>query len=168
MKQSEGYVWVYSEVGVGTTFKVYLPAVDEVTSNAEDEGSGVALPRGSETVLVVEDEESVRDVLHQMLEGNGYRVLMARDGAEALQIADTHAGAIHLLVTDVIMPGMTGREVVERVTATHPETKVLYISGYTEEAISRHGVVSPGTAFLSKPFGAAAFLLKIRDLLDRR
>jgi CheY-like chemotaxis protein len=168
VKQSGGYIWVYSEVGVGTTFKVYLPAVDEVTSTAEDASGGAALPRGSETVLVVEDEESVRDVLHQMLEGNGYRVKMARDGAEAFQIADTHADAIHLLVTDVILPGMTGRDVVERITATHPAMKVLYISGYTEEAISRHGVISPGTAFLSKPFGAATFLLKVRELLDRR
>jgi PAS domain S-box-containing protein len=168
VKQSGGYIWVYSEIGVGTTFKVYFPAIDEVARNGEGKRDEIALPRGTETALVVEDEDSVRDVLQQILEGNGYRVLSARDGAEAFQIADTHAGAIQLLVTDVIMPGMTARDAVERITATHPETKVLYISGYTEEGISQQGVISPGTAFLSKPFGAAAFLLKIRELLDRR
>ena len=168
VKQSGGYIWVYSELGVGTTFKVYLPAVDEEARSAEGESGGVALPSGRETVLVVEDEESVRDVLHQMLEANGYRVLVAQDGAEAFRIVDAHAGAIHLLVTDVIMPGMTGPNVVERITPKHPEMKVLYISGYTEEAISRHGVMSPGTAFLSKPIGAATFLSKIRELMDRR
>ncbi len=167
VKQSGGYIWVYSELGVGTTFKVYLPAVDEVAGKAEERSGGVALQRGSETALLVEDEESVRDVLHQMLAANGYRVLVARDGKEALQIADAHADAIDLLVTDVIMPGMTGRAVVERIAPKHPEMKVLYISGYTDEAISRHGAISPGAAFLSKPFGAAEFLLKIRQLLDR-
>ena len=126
------------------------------------------LHQGAETVLLVEDESSLRDVLGETLEANGYRVLTARDGAEAFQIADAHAGPIQLLVTDVIMPGMTGRDVVERVTPTRPEMKVLYISGYTDEAIKRHGVISRGSAFLSKPFAAGAFLLKIRQVLDGR
>ena len=168
VKQSEGYIWVYSEVGLGTTFKVYLPAIEEAAPSVEDKGGGLSLHRGTETVLLVEDEASLREVLHETLEANGYRVLVARDGAEAFQIADAQAGAIQLLVTDLIMPGMTGRDIVERITPTRPEMKVLYISGYTDEAISRHGVISPGTAFLSKPFGGGAFLLKIRQVLDGR
>ena len=168
VKQSEGYIWVYSEVGVGTTFKVYLPAIEEAAPSAEDVSGVLGLHQGTETVLLVEDESSLREVLSETLEASGYRVLIARDGAEAFQIADAHAGPIHLLVTDVVMPGMTGRDVVERVAPTRPEMKVLYISGYTDEAIKRQGVISRGSAFLSKPFAPGAFLLKVRQVLDGR
>jgi PAS domain S-box-containing protein len=165
VKQSDGYVWVYSEVGVGTTFKIYLPLLGDTAPIAcEDRPSPVA--GGSETILLVEDEASLRGVLHETLVDNGYTVLAAGDGAAALQVADEHAGHIHLMVSDVVMPGMNGRRAAEELKATRPEMKVLFVSGYTREAIVRHGEFGLGTAFLSKPFTSAALLRKCRELLD--
>jgi PAS domain S-box-containing protein len=167
VKQSDGYIWVYSELGVGTTFKIYFPRVDDALSPIKEES--LAPPaRGSETVLLVEDQISLRDVLRDTLQENGYIILLAGDGAAALQVADEHAGPIHLMVTDVIMPGMTGREAAEEIARTRPQMKVLYVSGYTQEAIIRHGDFGVGTAFLSKPFTSAALLRKCRELLDER
>jgi CheY-like chemotaxis protein len=165
VKQSEGYVWVYSEVGVGTTFKIYLPRVDEEAPLAREEGPGPLL-RGAETVLLVEDEASLRELLREALEANGYSVLVARDGAEALQIAEAHAGPIQIMVTDVIMPGMTGPKIADLVAQTRPEMKVLYISGYSDESVVRHGLIGPGRAFLSKPFGPEVLLRRVRESLD--
>jgi len=165
VKQSDGYVWVYSEVGVGTTFKIYLPRVDEEARHAREEGPGPLL-RGTETVLLVEDEASLREVIGEVLDANGYSVLVARDGAEALQIAAEHAGPIQLMVTDVIMPGMTGPKIVDLVAPTRPEMKVLFISGYSDEAVTRHGLAGPGRAFLSKPFGPEILLRTVRESLD--
>ena len=165
VKQSEGYVWVYSEVGVGTTFKIYLPRVDEEAPLARDVGPGPLL-RGAETVLLVEDEASLRELLREALEANGYSVLVARDGAEALKIAEAHAGPIQIMVTDVIMPGMIGPKIVELVAQTRPEMKVLYISGYSDESVVRHGLIGPGRAFLSKPFGPEVLLRRVREALD--
>lgn len=121
--------------------------------------------RGSETVLLVEDEASLRELLREALEANGYSVLEARDGAEALQIARAHAGPIQIMVTDVIMPGMTGPKIVEHVAQTRPEMKALYISGYSDESVIRHGLIGPGRAFLSKPFGPEVLLRRLRELL---
>jgi two-component system cell cycle sensor histidine kinase/response regulator CckA len=167
VKQSDGYIWVYSELGVGTTFKIYFPRVDDALQPTQEES--LAPPaRGSETVLLVEDETSLRDVLRDTLEENGYTVLVAGDGAAALQVADEHATPVHLMVTDVIMPGMTGREAAEEIARTRPQMKVLYVSGYTQEAIIRHGDFGVGTAFLSKPFTSTALLRKCRELLDDR
>jgi two-component system cell cycle sensor histidine kinase/response regulator CckA len=165
VKQSEGYVWVYSEVGVGTTFKIYLPRVDEEAPLAREERPRPLL-RGTETVLLVEDEASLRELLHEALEANGYSVLVARDGAEALKIADAHAGPIPIMVTDVIMPGMTGPKIVDLVAQTRPGIKVLYISGYSDESVVRHGLIGPGRAFLSKPFGPEILLRRVRESLD--
>jgi PAS domain S-box-containing protein len=165
VKQSDGYVWVYSEVGVGTSFKVYLPRIDEAAPILSRESSE-PLGRGSETVLLVEDEAGLREMLREILEDNGYTALVARDGAEALQIADAHAEPIHLMITDVIMPGMTGPSAAEQVVTTRPELKVLYMSGYSDDAVVRHGMLGPGSAFLSKPFALQAFLNKVRELLD--
>jgi two-component system, cell cycle sensor histidine kinase and response regulator CckA len=127
VKQSDGYVWIYSELGVGTTFKIYLPRIEEAASTLPEE-SPAPLVRGSETVLLVEDEATLRDLVRETLEGNGYTVLAARDGAEAMQIADVHARPIHVMVTDLIMPGMTGRSAAHSIRAIRPEMKVLYIS----------------------------------------
>ena len=123
---------------------------------------------GSETILLVEDEASLRGVIRETLADNGYTVLVAGDGASALQVADEHAGPIHLMVSDVVMPGMNGRQAAEELEATRPGMKVLFVSGYTREAIVRHGEFGLGTAFLSKPFTSAALLRKCRELLDTR
>jgi PAS domain S-box-containing protein len=165
VKQSDGYIWVYSEVGIGTTFKIYLPRIDEDAVRARPQALG-PLPRGSETVLLVEDEASLRELLKEALEINGYSVLVAADGSEALQLAEAHPGPIHIMVTDVIMPGMTGPKIVELVAPTRPEMKVLYVSGYSDESVTRQGLIGPGSAFLSKPFGAEVLLRRIRETLD--
>jgi CheY-like chemotaxis protein len=165
VKQSEGYVWLYSEVGVGTTFKIYLPRV-EADAVPLGRRETAPLARGMETLLLVEDEASLRDLLCEALQEAGYTLLVARDGDQAARIAEEYAGVIHLVVTDVIMPGLTGRALVERITATRPETRVLYMSGYAHAAIETHGVLSPGAAFLSKPFTPDRLLRTVRDLLD--
>ncbi len=164
VKQSEGYIWLYSEVGVGTTFKIYLPRIDERAAVARRQEPG-PLFRGSETALLVEDEASLRELLREVLEANGYSVLVARDGAEALKIAQAHTGTIHIMVTDVIMPGMSGPKIVDLVAPTRPEMKVLFLSGYSDESATRHALVGPGRAFLSKPFGPEVLLRKVRESL---
>jgi len=165
VKQSSGFIWVYSEVGVGTTFKIYLPRIDGAAEPlAHEEPS--PLVRGSETVLLVEDEQSLRNIIRDTLEENGYTVLVAGDGVQALQVADEHGADIHLIVTDVIMPGMSGGQVAAEITRIRPRVKALFVSGYTHEALSRHGALGLRTAFLSKPFTAAALLRKCRELLD--
>jgi len=167
VKQSEGYIWCYSEVGAGTTFKIYLPRVDQEAS-ASPRRTAVRLPHGSETVLLIEDDESLRDLLSEILEGAGYTVLVADDGVEALHIADEYAGAIPLIVTDVIMPGLTGRQAADQIKSARSEVEILFISGYTNEAIGKHGVLEPGAQFLSKPFTPTDLLRKVRDVLDGR
>jgi CheY-like chemotaxis protein len=167
VKQSEGYIWCYSEVGVGTTFKVYLPRVDEQASPGRQPAAAPLAP-GSETVLLIEDDRSLRDLLCETLEGGGYTVLVSDDGATALKISDQYPGAIHLIVTDVIMPGLTGRQAAETIKSARSEVEILFISGYTNEAIAKHGVLEPGVNFLSKPFTPDDLLRKVRDVLDGR
>ncbi|MDY3552201.1 PAS domain S-box protein [Gemmata sp. JC717] len=166
VKQSGGRVDVYSELGVGTTFKILLPAVGAPLSN----GSAVVrfAPRGTETVLLVEDEDGVRQFSRLALETQGYTVLEAANGFEALAVIDSHAGPIHLLLTDVVMPRMSGREVSEAVRARHEGVKVLYVSGYTDDAVVRHGIVEATDAFLQKPFTPWSLARKIRTVLDAR
>jgi two-component system cell cycle sensor histidine kinase/response regulator CckA len=168
VKQSEGYIWVDSEPRLGTSFRIYLPRIDapaEAPAASEEAGSP---PRGAgETVLLVEDEASLRDSVRDTLTDDGYTVLAAHDGAEGIRIAGEHAGPIHLMVTDVIMPGMSGREAALQVARGRPQMKVLYVSGYTDEAVSRHGDFGHGTAFLSKPFTSRTLLRKCRELLDQ-
>jgi two-component system cell cycle sensor histidine kinase/response regulator CckA len=166
VKQSNGYISVYSEVGKGTVFRIYLPRV-EGEVQALPSSSPAASLRGDETVLVVEDERSVQGVIERVLSGNGYRVLLASEGSEALRVAGEHEGPIDLLVTDLVMPGMGGREVARRLEAARPGLRVLYMSGYTEDAISHHGVLDPGLAFLQKPFLSDALLRKVREVLHR-
>jgi signal transduction histidine kinase len=165
VKQSGGYIWVYSEVGVGTTFKIYLPVVHERHEEAVASAPTGPVPRGTETILLVEDEDGVRELIEDILTAQGYRVLAASRGTEALQISEFVDGDIHLLVTDVVMPQMSGREVALRLAARRPKMRVLYLSGYTDDAISHHGIIEPGVAFLQKPFASADLARRIREVL---
>jgi two-component system NtrC family sensor kinase len=168
IKQSGGYIWVFSETGKGTTFKIYLPRVAERVEPAQvvaiDEGA-VSEP-GTETILLAEDEINLRYLARQFLEKQGYRVIEAADGAVAMQIAVAHEGVIHLLLTDVIMPGMNGRELAQRISEIRPQTKVLYMSGYTENVIGHNGTLDAGVRLLQKPFTLRELKSKVREVLD--
>jgi two-component system cell cycle sensor histidine kinase/response regulator CckA len=165
VKQSGGNVWVYSEVGKGTTFKIYLPCVD---SPAEEIKASIKTkaPAGTETVLLVEDEEMVRNMTREILQESGYHVLEATHGHEALTVAEQHAGPIHLMLSDVVMPQMSGRELAEQLSPVRREMKVLYMSGYTDDAIVHHGVLDEGMAFIEKPFTPDTLTRKLREVLD--
>jgi two-component system, cell cycle sensor histidine kinase and response regulator CckA len=152
-------------VGHGTTFKVYLPQA-AVDVDREAEKPEPAPRPGSETILFVEDEESVRELVRDYLAGTGYRVLEAVDGVQALEVAEAHKGPIHILVTDVVMPRLSGRELASRIAVQRPNTKILFISGYTDDSIFRHGVLEGGVAYLQKPFNLKAIAQKIREVLD--
>ena len=170
VKQSGGYIWVYSELGKGTSFKVYLPHVttDEagmVEQPVVTSATPTETPR--ETILVVEDELNLRRLTRQFLDNQGYTVLEAADGAAAVQICVAHQGTIHLLLTDVIMPGMNGRELAQRVSEIRPNMKVLYMSGYTENAIGQNGTLDAGIKLLQKPFTLHALKATVREVLDQ-
>jgi len=166
VKQSDGNVRVYSELGHGTVFKVYLPRTDALPEAASVVPAG-GPPTGTETVLLVEDENEVRHLAREVLGVLGYTVLEAATPGDAILIAERHVGLIGLLLTDVVMPGMSGRALSSRILAERPETKVLFMSGYTNDAIVRHGVLEPGTSFLEKPFTVEALAVKVREALDR-
>jgi CheY-like chemotaxis protein len=163
--QSDGHIEVESTLERGTTFKVYLPRVQEMAPKPEGRTVN-ALPGGSETVLVVEDADMVRYYTRRVLQESGYNVLEAANGDMALRETADQTGPIHLLVTDVVMPGMSGRELAERLAAQRPGLRVLFLSGYTDDAIIRHGV-GAGAAFLQKPFSPEELTRKIREILDR-
>jgi len=168
VKQSGGYIWVYSEPGKGTTFKIYLP---RDTSDAEEAPPAKPAPKnisGTETILLVEDEENVRRLAEQVLKSAGFTVLACANAGEALLTCEQHQGPIHLMLTDVVMPQMGGKQLAERLSAIRPETKVLFMSGYTDDAIVRHGVLEKGTQFISKPFTIAALTRKVREVLDQQ
>jgi CheY-like chemotaxis protein len=165
VKQSGGYVWVYSEIGRGTTFKIYLPRVDapaEPLSKPRETGSIT----GTETILLAEDDPLLRPLAKALLEKLGYAVLEGSDAPSALAAARAHTGRIHLLVTDVVMPGPSGRELARELVGFRPDTKVLYVSGYTDDAIVHHGMLEPGLNFLQKPFTPAVLARKVREVLD--
>lgn len=166
VKQSGGYVWVYSELGVGTTFKVYLPRIDTQSAQSEVVTTQTELVKGTETILLVEDEAMVRAMTREILESGGYSVLEAGDCDEAIAASKQYEGHIDLLLTDVIMPRTGGRETAEMIRQVRPDVKVLYMSGYTNDAILRHGVLGEGTFFIEKPFLPNTLTRKIRDLLD--
>jgi PAS domain S-box-containing protein len=165
VKQSGGYIWVYSEIGLGTTFKVYFPRFAGTSPEAKKEWASDSAPRGRETVLVAEDEEMVRTLIRGILERNGYTVLTASDGDEAISAASKCRDPIHLILTDVVMPKRGGRDVAESLARIHPGAKVLYMSGYTDESIVHHGVLEEGIAFIEKPFTPDALLRKVRQVL---
>ena len=169
VKQSGGYIWVHSEVGRGTTFKIYLPRV----ASTGEAVTHVAVPveyrkvePGRETILLVEDEPNLRYLARQYLEKQGYRVIEAADGAVAVQIAVAHEGVIHLLLTDVIMPGMNGRELAQRISEIRPNVKILYMSGYTENVIGQNGTLDAGVRLLQKPFNLRDLKSVVREVLD--
>jgi CheY-like chemotaxis protein len=166
IRQSGGHIHVRSEPGQGTEFTIYLPRLDAAPGLPEGRAASGGMLRGHETILLVEDETSVRDMVRDTLERNGYRVLTAASGEQALERASAHAGPINLLVSDVIMPGMGGPELASRLEPLHPGLRVLHISGYTDDAILRHGVRAGLTAFLQKPFTLDALVRKMRDVLD--
>ncbi len=166
VKQSGGYIWVYSELGKGTTFKIYLPRVDANIEVAGVPVSQEAATGGSETILLVEDAEALRALAREVLERAGYMVLAASDGSEAVRMAEQRKTPIHLLLTDVVMPGMSGREVAEQLKRHRPEIKVVYMSGYTDNAIVHHGVLEEGVAFLPKPFTGKSLVRRVRQVLD--
>jgi two-component system cell cycle sensor histidine kinase/response regulator CckA len=166
VKQSGGHVAVYSESGLGTTFKVYLPRVQEGVSRARSQPGQAVLPWGTETVLVVEDDDAVRSLTCLVLRQGGYTVLEASGPPEAHRLAERHEGPIHLLLTDVVMPGGGGRQLAADLLARHPEMKVLYLSGYTDDAMVRHGILEEEVHFLQKPFSPEALVLKVREVLD--
>ena len=165
VKQSGGAIFVYSEEGRGTTFKIYLPASDRPVETPTN-GDRPASAGGSETVVVVEDDPSVRELVRIMLGDCGYAVLAAADADEAMTLCGEHPGGVQLLLTDVVMPDVGGRVLAERLSALFPQLRVLFMSGYSDEAVFRHGIIRPGTAFIEKPFSQAALARKVREVLD--
>jgi two-component system, cell cycle sensor histidine kinase and response regulator CckA len=167
VKQSGGYVWVYSEPGRGTAFKIYLPRIEEENAQPGRDARPEAQPlqQGTETVLLVEDEKGVRELAREYLEMTGYTVIQAEDGAAALELATKHSGPIHLLMTDVVMPGISGRELAERVKKIRPEIKILYMSGYTDQSVVHHGILESDAVLLQKPFTLPTLASKLREIL---
>jgi signal transduction histidine kinase len=167
VKQSGGYVTAYSELGKGTTFKVYFPRVDQPVEVPAQPTQTEPLPCGTETLLVVEDEPAVRHLANNVLENQGYTVLRATNGRDALRVVREHRGSpIRLVITDVIMPQMDGQVMAEWLKSRFPDLKILFTSGYTDDAIVNHGVLEPGVAFLAKPYSPATLTRKVREMLD--
>jgi nitrogen-specific signal transduction histidine kinase/CheY-like chemotaxis protein len=165
VKQSNGFIWVYSEVSRGTSFKIYLPRIAEVAGHKRRSPT-VASTHGTETILLVEDVGGLRLLAKRMLESAGYTVLIAASGEEALLVLERYEQQVHLVVTDVVMPGMSGPTLVKRSDGTRPGVKVLYMSGYTDDVVVRHGMLDEGMPFLGKPFTAAELTRKVREVLD--
>jgi CheY-like chemotaxis protein len=164
VKQSGGHVWVYSEAGEGTVFKLYFPRLEHAAT-APLRRTGEFPVRGSETVLLVEDEDALRQLARRILERQGYRVLESNNGRDALARATAHEGRIDLILTDVVMPEMSGRALVERLSAVRPNAAIVYMSGYTDDDVLRRGMLEPGSMFIQKPFNPRALLRIVRDAL---
>jgi PAS domain S-box-containing protein len=167
VKQSGGDIWVYSEPGKGTTFKIYLPCVEGPLEEWKERVVEEEMPHGEETILIVEDNDEVRQLAMQVLERQGYRVLEAANGNETLRICKEYKDKIHLMVSDVVMPGMSGRELAEQIKSLHPEIKVLYTSGYADERIIHYGVLREGVNYIQKPFTMEGLARKVREAIDK-
>jgi CheY-like chemotaxis protein len=165
VKQSGGSIYVYSEPGRGTTFKIYLPACAPGRALSVD-ALDPAAERGSETIMVVEDDVGVRELVRLMLEANGYDVLTVEDADEATRVCELEGSRVDLLLTDVVMPEVSGNELAERLGALAPDMRILFMSGYSDEAVVRHGELSEAAAFLEKPFTERALASKVREVLD--
>jgi CheY-like chemotaxis protein len=168
VSQSDGHITLDSEAGRGTTFKIYLPRVDAPRDDRDETSADADAPGGCETVLLVEDEASLREIVRESLESAGYTVLPAVDGTEALEICETSSARIDLVLTDVVMPRMSGRELTDRLRSTRPDTAILYMSGYTDDAVVLNGVLAEDMAFVQKPFSTATLACRVREVLDRR
>lgn len=166
VKQSGGNIEVYSEVGIGTTFKIYLPAVSEGLTLLSSPGISKAAI-GTETILLVEDEDGVRELSALILQGSGYTVLKASSGKEALRLIEGRTEGIDLLLTDVVMPEMSGNKLAEALRSSYPDLKLLFLSGYMDDAVFRHGILQDEVAFLQKPFTPGSLTRKVRAVLDR-
>ncbi|HMA93835.1 MAG TPA: PAS domain S-box protein, partial [Polyangiaceae bacterium] len=166
VRQAGGVIDVYSEIDMGTTFRIYLPRIEEASEHIGRVTAAAELPRGNEVVLLVEDSASVRELAAAMLKRLGYRALSAANGGEALLIAEQHRSSIALLLTDVVMPGMNGRDLSERLKMVHPEMRVLFTSGYTEDTIVRHGVMNETMHYIGKPYSLQSLAVKVRGVLD--
>jgi CheY-like chemotaxis protein len=166
VKQSGGNIWVYSEPGKGTTFKVYFPRVDEIAAEGVPHSADSLPGVGTETILLVEDELSIRALAKRVLEERGYRVLEAGSGKDALERIRGEEGQIHLLLTDLVMPDMGGTELASRLEDKHPTIRVLFMSGYTDDGVVRNGLLGPGRAFLQKPFTPTILARKVREILS--
>jgi PAS domain S-box-containing protein len=168
VKQSGGYVWVYSEIGRGTTFKIYLPSVEEEVAPQEIRKAVASLPRGTETVLLVEDEEGVRELAKEYLESCGYKVLVAQNGQAAIDLVSKHFGPIDLIMTDIVMPGLSGSDLAKKVQSLRADIRVVYMSGYTDQAIIHHGILSSDVLLLQKPFTMSTLAHKLREALSTK
>jgi CheY-like chemotaxis protein len=167
IKQSGGNIWVYSEPGLGTTFNIYLPRIDAPQEETGEKVKRGELLRGGETILVVEDEEEVRRLAVRILEKQGYKILEASCVNDALMLCKEHKEPIHMILTDVVMPGMSGRQLAEQLMSFYPKMKVLYMSGYTNHAIAQHGILEDGVHYIQKPFTIGGLTRKMREILDR-
>lgn len=168
IKQAGGYIWVYSEPGKGTTFKIYLPHAGGSATWPERSSVLTSDLSGHETILLVEDEPLVREMTAQVLRTHGYNVLVAENGSEALSVAHDLSSPIHLVITDVVMPQMSGRQLADILRGNRPGIKILYMSGYTENSIVHHGVLEEGIAFIAKPFTPTGLLKRVREELGTR
>jgi two-component system cell cycle sensor histidine kinase/response regulator CckA len=166
VKQSGGHIWVYSEPGKGTTFKIYFPRVDGASDDSGANANNPATPRGTETILLVEDSDSLRAVTKEFLQLAGYKVVETRDGKDALRAAQVHEEKIDLLLTDVVMPGMNGPELAKEIKKIHPETRILFVSGYTSDFIAHRGVLEAGVSLLTKPFTRSGLTQKVREMFN--
>ncbi|MFO7986774.1 MAG: response regulator [Desulfatiglandaceae bacterium] len=165
VKQSNGYIWVYSEPGKGTTFKIYLPRVEKAAAHRRQERLKAENLHGTETILVVEDDEEVRNIAAKGLIQYGYTVLTAAHAEEAVEVFERQKGKIHLLLTDVVMPGMNGKDLAKRLQKQDPNLRVLYMSGYTDEAVVHNGELEEGTPFIQKPFSPDSMARKVREAI---
>ena len=168
VKQSGGFIWVYSELGKGTSFKIYIPRVDQAEEHPGAPKPTAEVPTGTETVLLTEDEQDVREIAKEFLESGGYKVVEAKDASDAIELARQHNGAIDLLVTDMVMPGMTGQELAVHLQREYPGLCVVFMSGYSEHAAMEMANADPTVRLLSKPFSRGALLRTVREILHTK